>query len=90
MNDRHLDPPEYDEPPECCGDLMNITDDGDCICPLCGRMIIPELPPEPPDDPRELEADYWHDELRDRKLEPEEEYDFEKDDMNYDASRERK
>jgi len=47
MNDYWNDPPEYPETPECCGDVMNVTDNGTCICPTCGRRIEPQPDPAP-------------------------------------------
>ncbi len=47
MNDSYLDPPDYPEPPECCGDIMDVTDDGVCVCPSCGKRIEPQPDIEP-------------------------------------------
>jgi len=47
MNDSWNDPPEYPEVPECCGDTMDVTDDGVCICQTCGRRIEPQPDPDP-------------------------------------------
>lgn len=42
------EPPEIPEPPECCGDYMDVTDEGACVCPECGRRIEPQPDVEPP------------------------------------------
>ncbi len=47
MNDYWNDPPEYPEPPECCGDEMNVTEDGTCVCAKCGKRIEPQPDIEP-------------------------------------------
>lgn len=49
MNDYWNDPPESPEPPECCGEFMEIGENG-CWCPNCGGFIAfrPELDFEPP------------------------------------------
>ena len=47
MNDYWNDPPDYPEPPECCGDIMDVTDDGVCACPSCGKRIEPQPDIEP-------------------------------------------
>jgi hypothetical protein len=47
MNDYWNDPPEYPEPPECCGDIMDVTDDGACVCPKCKKRIEPQQDPDP-------------------------------------------
>ena len=39
MNDWWNDPPETPEPPECCGDIMDVDDEGNCRCPKCGKVI---------------------------------------------------
>ena len=63
MNDYWNDPPEYPEPPECCGELMEIDDDGTCTCLACGATIEPvdhQEGPEPCGDedvPADLEVD---------------------------------
>ena len=48
MNDYWNDPPEYPEPPECCGDIMDVPDDGACVCPTCKKRIEPpkDIDPE--------------------------------------------
>ena len=48
MNDYWNDPPEMPEPPECCGDIMDVTDDGACVCPKCKKRIEPpkDIDPE--------------------------------------------
>ncbi|MCK9434333.1 MAG: hypothetical protein M0R32_05805 [Candidatus Cloacimonetes bacterium] len=47
MNDYWNDPPEELEPPDCsaCGEIMNIQEDGSCICVRCGFIL------QPPEDP---------------------------------------
>jgi hypothetical protein len=47
MNDYWNDPPDYPEPPECCGDIMDVTDDGVCVCCACGKRIEPQPDIEP-------------------------------------------
>lgn len=47
MNDYWNDPPEYDEPPECCDDFMDVAEDGTCTCPKCGKRIEPQPDPDP-------------------------------------------
>lgn len=42
MNDYWNDPPEEDEFFECCGEAMNVTEDGVCFCPKCGKRIEPK------------------------------------------------
>jgi hypothetical protein len=53
MNDYWNDPPDYPEPPECCGDCMDVKQDGACVCPNCGKRIefTPDI--DPPDVPEE-------------------------------------
>lgn len=41
MNDYWNDPPEYDEPPECCGDIMEQLEDGTLVCEHCGKRYEP-------------------------------------------------
>jgi hypothetical protein len=43
----NIDPPDYPEPPECCGDMMDVTDDGVCVCGACGKRIEPQPDIEP-------------------------------------------
>jgi hypothetical protein len=47
MNDYWNDPPDYPDLPECCGDIMDVTDDGACVCPSCGKRIEPQPDIEP-------------------------------------------
>lgn len=47
MNDYWNDPPDEEEPPECCGDIMDVNDDGVCVCPKCGKRIEPQPDPDP-------------------------------------------
>ena len=40
MNDYWNDPPEIEEPPECCGDLMDTDEKQGCfVCPTCKKQI---------------------------------------------------
>jgi len=39
MNDYWNDPPYEAEPPECCGDYMDVTEDGACVCQKCKKRI---------------------------------------------------
>lgn len=41
MNDYWNDPPEEYEPPECCGEFMEIDENGVCVCVSCERKIEP-------------------------------------------------
>jgi len=47
MNDYWNDIPDYPEPPECCGDYMDVEHDGACVCPKCGKRIehVPDIEP---------------------------------------------
>ena len=45
MRDYWNDPPEEPEPPECCGEMCEVTDDGIAFCPKCGKRF--EREPEP-------------------------------------------
>ena len=52
MQDYWNDPPDYPEPPECCDDVMEVFDDGVCLCSHCGLRIdtcVPDwdIGPEP-------------------------------------------
>ena len=49
MNDYWNDPPEYDEPPECCEDIMQQLEDGTCVCEHCSKRIEPAQDIEPVD-----------------------------------------
>jgi len=43
MNEYWNHPPEDPaEPPECCGEFMDVTDEGACVCKTCGKRIEPE------------------------------------------------
>jgi hypothetical protein len=44
-----LDPPLECEPPECCGDYMDVLECGTCVCPICKREIKPVPDIEPVD-----------------------------------------
>lgn len=44
MNDYWNDPPEVDEIPECCDEVMTVDEQGNCLCGVCGKTI-----PRPPD-----------------------------------------
>lgn len=46
MNDWYNDPPEEPETPECCGEEMNVKEDGTAFCACCFRTITPEPEPE--------------------------------------------
>jgi len=46
MNDYWNDPPEDSEPPECCGDYMDVTEDGACVCHKCKKRIEPQQDPD--------------------------------------------
>ena len=50
MNDYWNDPPDHPEPPECCGDIMDVPEDGACLCPKCGKRIEPQQDIEPISD----------------------------------------
>ena len=48
MNDYWNDPPEEYEPPECCGEPMDIDPrTGACSCAKCGKRIEPKQDPAP-------------------------------------------
>lgn len=47
MNDHHLDPPEEEEAPECCGYEMVIDNDGTARCLECLNTITPQPDIEP-------------------------------------------
>jgi hypothetical protein len=49
MNDYWNDEPQGDEPPECCGDFMDV-DGRVFVCPQCGRRVEFPADPEPPED----------------------------------------
>ena len=56
MNHYWLEPPETPEPPECCGQFMEVNAHGCCSCLICGKVITAdkeELMPE----------DYLYDEI---------------------------
>ena len=67
MNDWYNDPPETPEPPECCGEMMEVDEDGDCECMTCGKLVVCDK--EPAEDPRIAHGDYLYDEMKDRMLE---------------------
>lgn len=50
MNDRHLDPPEEPEIPECCDLEMEVDHDGNCRCTDCGSTIDAPEDIEPPEN----------------------------------------
>tara|TARA_B110000503_G_C7104053_1_gene395135 strand:+ start:167 stop:397 length:231 start_codon:yes stop_codon:yes gene_type:complete len=52
MNDYWNDPPQDDEPPECCGEYMTVDESGGCHCESCGRRIEP-----PKDAPEASDAE---------------------------------
>ena len=50
MNDYWNEPPETPEPPMCCGDYMDVLEDGGtCVCSVCGKKIEPAPDIEPAD-----------------------------------------
>lgn len=55
MNDYWNEPPDMPEPPECCGDFMDIMDDGTAVCPECGHKVepMPDIEPVLNDLPEE-------------------------------------
>jgi hypothetical protein len=60
MKDYWNDPPEYPEAPECCDDEMEISEDGRCSCPHCGKVIEPQTEYDPGPKPIvELPEDYY-------------------------------
>ena len=58
MNDYWNDPPEIDEPPEHCGEPMDVDEDGECHCRLCGMIYRAPAQPEPPDTVLDDEVSY--------------------------------
>ena len=45
MNDYWNDPPDDCEPPECCGELMDVNETtGVCTCSICKKVIEPDCP----------------------------------------------
>jgi hypothetical protein len=58
---RNDDPPDYPEPPECCGEEMDV--DGQClVCATCGRreeIIYDDYPDPQPDPVEELPDDFY-------------------------------
>ena len=61
MNDYWNDPPEEWEPPECCGEIMDVDGHGNCICEYCGNYI--PWKPDPPYDTTEEKKLDWFDEV---------------------------
>ena len=49
MNDYWNDPPEQDEVPECCDNVMDVDDHGNCKCNTCGKTIKAQQDPKPED-----------------------------------------
>ena len=49
MNDYWNDPPEQDEVPECCDNVMDVDDHGNCKCITCGKTIKAQQDPKPED-----------------------------------------
>jgi hypothetical protein len=45
----YWDPPETEEPPECCGEIMEALNGGSCQCETCGKKIEPAPDIEPVD-----------------------------------------
>lgn len=57
MNDWWNDPPETQEPPECCEELMEQLSDGGCLCLKCGRRLAPDMAtPEPSHEEERLDG----------------------------------
>lgn len=54
MNDYWNDPPEADEIPECCDEVMTVDAQGDCLCGVCGKTILrpPDIEPIEDDIPK--------------------------------------
>jgi len=49
MNDYWNDPPEQEEVPECCDNVMSVDDHGNCKCVTCGKTIEAQQDPNPED-----------------------------------------
>ena len=49
MNDYWNDPPEQDEIPECCDNVMDVDDRGNCKCNTCGKTTKAQQDPKPED-----------------------------------------
>jgi hypothetical protein len=47
MNDYWNDPPEEWEPPECCEEIMEVLEDGTCVCANCGKLLTEIYESEP-------------------------------------------
>jgi hypothetical protein len=47
VNDHHLNPPDDEEVPECCGYEMHIDNDGTALCLECHYRIEPPPCPDP-------------------------------------------
>ena len=56
MNDWWNDPPEQFEPPECCEEIMDVANDGACVCLKCGKRIEPPVDVDPPEQANEEEV----------------------------------
>ena len=41
MNDYWNNPPEEPDPPECCGETMDVNQKGQAICAKCQKIIDP-------------------------------------------------
>jgi hypothetical protein len=56
---RDDDQPDYPEPPECCDEIMDVSEDGTCKCAACGKTIdlAPEWDPSPEPDLEEIPDD---------------------------------
>lgn len=50
MNDYWNNPPEHPDLPECCDEYMTCDSDGNCICEICGKVIMHHQDIEPIDD----------------------------------------
>tara|TARA_Y100000310_G_scaffold231676_1_gene234261 strand:- start:86 stop:382 length:297 start_codon:yes stop_codon:yes gene_type:complete len=59
MRDYWNDPPETPEPPECCGEEMEIDDQGNCKCLKCGHTIRQEVMEEQPEDLEPFPPEDW-------------------------------
>lgn len=47
MQDYWNDPPEVPEIPECCDEVMEVDEHGNCRCMTCGKVILapPDIEP---------------------------------------------
>ncbi len=61
MNDWYNDPPDYPEPPECCGEIMDV-DGNVLVCSICSKreeITYPDYPETPPDPVEDLPDDFY-------------------------------